>query len=100
MAFQTTAVNQNTSAKVVGQNENWKSDAFLNVYIPTRQGGRRKLGTIGLKVSKPMEKQLLDFINEHGDVALAQLKDRIELDFQRADGDNGDELALGIDATA
>lgn len=97
MAFQTNQnvrdINNNPNP---AQNDNWKSDAFLNLSIPTRQGGKRKLGAIGLKMSKPMEKQLLDFLADAGEDGLAQLKDRLILDFQRADGANGDELALDI----
>jgi len=50
---------------------------------------------VGLKLSKPMEKQILDFLADSGEEGLAQLKERLVLDFQRADGQNGDELDLG-----
>ena len=94
MAFQTES---NVSPIVTGvaKNENWKSDAFLNIYMPTRQGGRRKIGSVGLKLNKPMDKQLLDYLSDAGEEGLAALKERIVLDFQRADGNNGDELDLG-----
>ena len=94
MAFQTQS---NVSPIVTGvaKNDNWKSDAFLNIYMPTRQGGRRKIGSVGLKLNKPQDKQLLDYLADAGDDGLAALKERIVLDFQRADGQNGDELDLG-----
>jgi hypothetical protein len=97
MAFQ----NPNTENNVrnidnnPAKNEGWKSDAFLNLYIPTRQGGRRKIGSVGLKLNKPMDKQLLDYLADAGDEGLESLKSRLVLDFQRADGNNGDELDLG-----
>jgi len=98
MAFQTPASINNVRSfdrPVNAQNDQWKSDAFINLYIPTRQGGRRKLGSIGLKLSKPVEKQLLDYLADAGEEGLASLKERLIIDFQRADGNNGDELDLG-----
>jgi len=97
MAFQTpdNANNVRPIETGVAKNENWKSDAFLNIYMPTRQGNRRKVGSIGLKLNKPMDKQLLDYLSDAGEDGLAALKERIELDFQRADGHNGDELDFG-----
>jgi len=97
MAFQTpdNANNVRPIETGVAKNENWKSDAFLNIYMPTRQGGRRKIGSVGLKLNKPQDKQLLDYLADAGDDGLAALKERIVLDFQRADGQNGDELDLG-----
>ncbi|WP_289101007.1 hypothetical protein [uncultured Marinobacter sp.] len=98
MGFQTATATNNVRSfdrPVNAQNDQWKSDAFINLYVPTRQGGRRKLGSVGLKLSKPMEKQILDFLADSGEEGLAQLKERLVLDFQRADGQNGDELDLG-----
>jgi len=97
MAFQTpdNANNVRPIGTGVAKNENWKSDAFLNIYMPTRQGNRRKVGSIGLKLNRPMDKQLLDYLSDAGEDGLAALKERIELDFQRADGHNGDELDFG-----
>lgn len=77
-----------------GQNDKWKSDAFINLYLPTESGERRKIGSIGLKLSKPLEKQLLDYLADNGEEGLANLKEKIELDFKRADGQNGAALAL------
>jgi len=42
-----------------------------------------------------MDKQLLDYLADAGDEGLESLKSRLVLDFQRADGNNGDELDLG-----
>lgn len=98
MGFQKTAAASNVSpfsSEGGGRDQNWKADAFVNILIPTRQGGRRKLGSLALKLSKPMEKQLLDYLADNGDEGLAALKDRLILDFQRSDGNNGDELDLG-----
>ena len=96
MAFQTPDNNAARTTNNVAKNDEWKADAFINFSIPTRSGGRRKLGAIGLKLSKPMQKEILDFLADHGEEGLSQLKERMIMDFQRSDGDNGDALHLGI----
>jgi hypothetical protein len=85
-----------TAKNDAAKNDDWKSDAFINFSIPTRSGGRRKLGAIGLKMSKPMQKDILDFLADNGEEGLAQLKERLIIDFQRSDGDNGDALDLSV----
>ena len=66
-----------------GSNESWKAQAFLNIYLPTREGGRRKLGSIPLRESKAYEKAIIERLKEDG--ALESLAQVIELDFQLAD---------------
>lgn len=39
-----------------------KAIGFLNFYVPTQGGQRRKLGTIPLRESKAIEKQIADFL--------------------------------------
>jgi hypothetical protein len=46
-----------------GQQE-WKADAFLNFYLPSKNGGRRKIGSIPLKSGKPNEADLIAFLQE------------------------------------
>lgn len=64
-------------------NESWKAQAFLNIYLPTPDGGRRKLGSIPLRESKAFEKAIIERLKEDG--ALESLAEVIELDFQLAD---------------
>ncbi len=64
-------------------NDNWKAQAFVNFYIPTPDGGRRKLGSIPLRETKAFEKAMIERLKQEGAVeALAQA---IEIDFQLAD---------------
>lgn len=52
MAFQNTAP--------AAQPDSWKAQGFINLYLPAKDGGkRRKLGAIPLKDSKPAEKLLM-----------------------------------------
>lgn len=58
------AFNNNTAQQSNQRNENWRAQGFINFYLPSRQGGRRKLGAIPLKAAKAGEKQLLDWLTE------------------------------------
>ena len=80
MAFNTGVQrNQNTNQ----QNDSWKAQAFVNLYVPTPEGGKRKIGTIALKDSKTFEAALIKRLQEEG--GLEALKDALIVDFQMAD---------------
>lgn len=70
-----------------GDNDNWKSDAFINLYIPTVGGTRRKIGSIGLKASKPFEKDLIDKLMADPD-AVKRLMAVCEIEFNLAEPDS------------
>ena len=63
MAFQTNKGQEpGTSNKGNADNESWKAAGFINVYLPTKAGGRRKVGAIPLREAKVVEKELSDFL--------------------------------------
>lgn len=80
------AFNQNSNVAPITQDENWKSQAFINFYLPSKEGGRRKLGSIGLKTSKPAEAGLIEWLQEDPS-RVAVVAEKLEIDFQMADGD-------------
>lgn len=80
-------------------NEYWRSDAFINIYLPTANGGRRKLGSIGLKKSRPAERQLIEFLSEDPD-RIADVIASAEFDFRLTDEDNFNAFVLPTVATA
>lgn len=76
-----------------GNNESWKATAFLNIYVPSQDGGRKKIGFIALKESRNTDRQLIDFLSaDPGN--LEKLTQRLELEFNLADGDDSNGLAL------
>ena len=78
MAFNTASTPANAQT-----NDSWKAQGFLNFYLPSKDGGRRKLGAIPLKESKVNEKTLLAWLNE--DPARVQvLLNKLELEYQPA----------------
>lgn len=83
MAFQTTRVtNNNTNPQ---QNESWKAQGFLNLFLPARNGSRRKLGTIPLKEARPSEASLLEWLNEDPS-RVSTILAKLEIDYQPAAG--------------
>lgn len=60
--------NRNTNAVTTAEanqgNDSWKAQGFLNFYLPTQDGKRKKLGAIALKDSRADEKRLLAWLNE------------------------------------
>ena len=67
-----------------GDNDNWKSDAFINLYLPTNGGTRRKVGSIGLKATKPFEKDLIEKLMADPEAAKRMLA-VLEIEFNLAE---------------
>ncbi len=65
------------------QNDSWKAQGFLNLYLPSKDGKRKKLGAIPLKESKHSEKALLQWLNEDPS-RVAQILSKLEMEFQSA----------------
>lgn len=65
------------------QNDSWKADAFLNFYIPSKDGGQKKLGAIPLKMSRANEKQLIEWLQADPE-NVQKLVNKIQLNFQSA----------------
>ena len=77
----------NTNTQAAAQaNDDWKAQAFLNVWLPTKTGGRRKVGAIPLKLSRAGDAQLIEFLTSGGEDALRLLVNKLEFDFQLSGG--------------
>lgn len=90
MSFKT-----NTAPAATPANDSWKAQGFLNLYLPSKdaKGGRRKLGAIPLKDSKPAEKALMEFLNEDPSRVTAILS-KLIIEYQAADGGNNSGFDL------
>jgi len=93
MAFRT-----NTSAAAAMSNtlnqENWKADGFVNLYLPSTDGGKRKkLGAIPLRSSKPSEAALLEWLKKDAN-NVNKLLSKLELDFQSVEASAAIGFAL------
>ena len=81
------AFNTNTASAAATVNDSWKAQGFLNLYLPSKdtKGGRRKLGAIPLKDSKPAEKALMEWLNEDPS-RVSVILDKLVIEYQSAAG--------------
>ena len=84
--FNSSAATRNTANQ---SNDSWKAQGFLNLYLPAKdaKGGRRKLGAIPLKDSKPAEKQMMEWLNEDPS-RVSVIISKLVIEYQAADGGN------------
>lgn len=82
MAFRNVATADNNSA-ANPSNDTWKAQGFLNFYLPSKNGGRKKLGAIPLRESKGNEKALLAWLNEDPS-RVALILSKLEIEYQSA----------------
>lgn len=75
--------NTNTARTPETANDSWKAQGFINLYLPSKDGKRKKLGAIPLKESKHSEKALLQWLNEDPS-RVAQILSKLEMEFQSA----------------
>lgn len=92
MAFASSSAAQSSSTNA--SNESWKAQGFLNFYLPSKNGQRRKLGAIPLKEAKISEKQLLAWLNEDPS-RVTQILAKLELEYQSAAANDEHAFDLG-----
>lgn len=74
-------------------NDDWKSDFFVNFFLPNQDGGRRKVGAIGLKLSKAHEKELIEYLQADPS-HVQKLLGAMEVTCASADGSSSAGFAL------
>ena len=81
MAFR----NQNNARNNASEqsNESWKAQAFINVFVATGEGNRRKLIGIPLKESKAFERMLIERLQQEG--GLDAFTENVSFTFELAD---------------
>lgn len=89
MSFNNNAARQQATP----QNDSWKAQGFLNLYLPSKTGARKKLGAIPLKESKASEKALLQWLNEDPS-RVAQILSKLEIEYQSATPADASGFAL------
>lgn len=70
-------------------NSEWKASAFVNVYLPRKDGTRMKLGFIALKGDHVEQKRVLDTLRADPE-AIERLKSKIVLEFKDLEGASAD----------
>ena len=92
MAFATSSAAAQSPSST--NNKSWKAQGFLNLYLPAKNGQRRKLGAIPLRDSKINEKQLRAWLEEDPS-RVSQILAKLEIEYQSAA--SNDEHAFALD---
>ena len=91
MAFRT---NTAAAAQTNDNQESWKAAGFVNLYLPSTDGGKRKkLGAIPLRANKPSEAALLEWLKKDP-ANVEKLLSKLELDFQSVEASAAIGFAL------
>lgn len=80
-------------------NTSWKASGFINFYLPSKDGKKRKLGSIALRDGKPNEKSLADWLGADPS-RIQQVLASLVADFQPSTQGSGAEFDLSPKAAA
>jgi hypothetical protein len=98
MAFNRNSNAQRNTDQNTGGNE-WRAQGFLNLYLPSKDGGRRKLGAIPLKDSKTNERDLRAWLE--ADPSHIQIFiNKLEVEYQPAAQAEGSTFDLSTPANS
>ena len=75
------------------QDESWKAQGFINLYLPRKNGERAKLGTIPLRDSRDNEAALRAWL-EADEANITKLMEKLTIEYRPAQGDESTGLDL------
>lgn len=81
------------SAPVATRDESWKALGFLNLYFPTRDLGRKKIGALPLRANKATEKSVFDWLNADA-TRIDKLLPMLVVEFRLTDDGSSSPFAL------
>ena len=70
-----------------------RAKGFLNIYLPSKDGKRRKVGAIALRESKLLENQILTFL-EADEANLPKLSSKLIFEYQSVEASESTKLDL------
>ena len=96
MAFNVNSNAAAPSANSTNANtQQWeKAAGFINLYLPSKDGKRRKLGAIPLKLSKTNEKALVEWL-ESDEENVGKLATKLIVEYQSAQASEAHSFDLG-----
>jgi hypothetical protein len=77
-----------------GNNDDWKANAFLNVFLPRKNGTRMKLGFFPLKETNIDQQKLITWIKEDPETRLASLLQKLVIEFHEVGSQDESDLDL------
>lgn len=86
--------NQGRNNSQSGNNDDWKANAFLNCFLPRRNGTRMKLGFFPLKENNVDQAKLIQWIKENPEERLAALLDKLVIEFHEVGSADESDLDL------
>lgn len=72
---------QNTRNNQSNGNTDWKADAFINIFLPRKDGSRMKLGFIALKGDHKEQAKIIELLRKDPE-ALERLRSKLVLEFK------------------
>lgn len=90
------AFNLNPQVNAQAQNnDSWKADAFINLYLPGADGSPKKLGAIALHKRKKQDQQLIEALEgANAEKILEYILENLSANYQPADGSGAAGFAL------
>ena len=67
-----------------------KADAFINMYLPRRDGTRMQMETVKLYVDKAEHAKLIEMFNEEPEKTTQLIREKLIVDFRLAQSDSAD----------
>lgn len=95
MGFQT---NEQAAANNGNNNggipEHKKAQGFINIYLPTIEGGKRKVGALPLLDSDPRQKKIREILEVEGEAAIERFRAKIIIEYNSATPTEGSAFDL------
>ena len=82
------------SKKGNSSNQDWKAAAFINLFLPRKDGSRMKLGFCALKSDDPEHLQLMEWLEADPENRLPALLEKLVLDYRAVEAKREDGLDL------
>lgn len=98
MAFKTSAENKSSARSGIPANK--KAAGFINLYLPTKSGGKRKLGTIILREAYANEATLAEWLSVDPVARAEKILSQLILDYNDSTPDESSAFALPEDVPA
>lgn len=73
-----------------------KSDAFINLYLPRKNGTRAKVGSIGLSVDNETGAQMIEAYRADPEGFMQKFAEKVEIEFNLIMAEEGEDTSLDL----
>lgn len=98
MAFNPANNTRNTNNANANTNEAWKADAFLNFFLPRKNGGKMLIGGKGIALRElaKNDKMLMDFIDANPEENMQKILKSIQIEYVPVTNEVSEEMTLDL----